>query len=105
MLTDAAVEKTSAVASDIEEKRNYLRTLADEVTASLQKLNQQLSENADGVNIQTKVSIEQLDKIAEIMAKHRDNLVEASNIVVTQSKISETSLAQQQRHILSLIHI
>lgn len=98
-LTDAAVEKTSAVASDIEEKRNYLRTLADEVTASLQKLNQQLSENADGVNIQTKVSIEQLDKVAEIMAKHRDNLVEASNIVVTQSKISETSLAQQQRHI------
>ena len=98
-LTDAAVEKTSAVASDIEEKRNYLRTLADEVTVSLQKLNQQLGENADGVNIQTKVSIEQLDKVAEIMAKHRDNLVEASNIVVTQSKISETSLAQQQRHI------
>ena len=103
-LTDITVEKTTAVSADIENKRNQLQTTADEITVNLQKLNQQLENNAEGVNIQTQASVEQIDKVVQIMNKYRDNLIEASNIVVAQSKVSETSLAQQQRHIAGSVN-
>ena len=103
-LTDITVEKTTNVSTDIENKRNQLQTMADEITATLQKLNQQLENNAEGINVQTQASVEQLNKVAEFMNKHRDNLVEVTNIVVSQSKVSETSLAQQQRHIAGSVN-
>lgn len=98
-LTDITVEKTGAVASDIENKRIQLRNISEEMSLNLQNLSQQLSTNTENVSEQTQNALAQLDKVVEVMSKHRDNLVEAANIVVAQSKVSETSLAQQQRHI------
>lgn len=103
-LADTSVDKTSTVANDIEEKQNYLRGMSENVIISLQKLNQELNDRTDNLRIQSDVSINQFNTVTEAMAKHRDNMLEASNIVVAQSKISETSLAQQQRHITGSIN-
>lgn len=103
-LADFSVSKTSNVTADIEEKQNYLRGMSENIIINLQKLNQEFDEKTDNIRTQSDISISQLNNVTEVMQKHRDNLLEASNIVVAQSKISETSLAQQQRHIVGSVN-
>lgn len=71
----------------------------DAISYDFQQLNNDLNEKSENIKNQTESSIGRLNEVADVMQKHRDNLLEASNIVVAQSKTSETSLAQQQRHI------
>ncbi len=72
MSTD--VEKLNLMADTVQEKLSLLQTRSAEV-------------------------IGQFDEVGVNMQKHADALQEASTIVVAQSKVSEASLSQQQRHI------
>lgn len=98
-LGSATVTQTSAVAGEIDARHNTLLQISDNLQNSLRALGAEIAEQSDNVRNQTDLAINQFGEIGNMMKKQSDNLAEASSIVVTQSKISETALAQQQRHI------
>lgn len=65
----------------------------------LQQVDKEIGEATENLMVQTAQSVESINQIASLMQKHTNSLTEASSIVVTQSQISEVSLAQQQKHI------
>ena len=65
----------------------------------LQQVDKEIGEATENLMVQTAQSVESINQVASLMQKHTNSLTEASSIVVTQSQISEVSLAQQQKHI------
>lgn len=65
----------------------------------LQNADKEINTSTENLMVQTAQSTESLHQVADLMQKHTTGLTEASSIVVTQSQISEASLAQQQKHI------
>ena len=98
------------ISSDSSDKIVDLTTILNNKYAEIQKvmasgLNQlQLAEKdvanaSENLMVQTAQSTESLNNVAVLMQKHTSGLTEASSVVVTQSQISEASMAQQQKHI------
>lgn len=101
-LSDAAKlssDKTGAVIADISEKRDNINKSAENIIANLKLLSEEISDKAHNIRRETENSINNFKEVSDTMKKNTDGLVEASSIVVAQSKIGEASLAQQQRHI------
>ena len=67
--------------------------------SQMQDADKGINLSTENLMVQTAQSAENLNTIAELMKKHTSALTEVSSVVVTQSQISETSLAQQQKHI------
>lgn len=65
----------------------------------LQEVGKGINTATENLMVQTAQSVESMNQISGLMQKYTNNLTEASSIVVTQSQISEASLAQQQKHI------
>lgn len=93
------VSRTDTVVANIEGKNNSLQQIAETIQNSLNSLGNTIAERSDNIRNQTDLALLQLGEVGEMMKKQSDNLAESSSIVVTQSKISEAALAQQQRHI------
>lgn len=93
------VSRTDTVVANIEGKNNNLQQIAETIQNSLNSLGNTIAERSDNIRNQTDLALLQLGEVGEMMKKQSDNLAESSSIVVTQSKISEAALAQQQRHI------
>lgn len=98
-LSNSTVNKTSAVASEIDDRHNALLQISTELQSALKSLGTEIAEQSDNIRNQTDLALNQFGEVGEMMKKQSENLSEASSIVVSQSKISETALAQQQRHI------
>ncbi len=98
-IADNSVVKTTEVADDISAKTVNIQKLSDNVLANLRNIAQELGERVETVKAETEESVTRFTEIGNVMKKQADSLIEASSIVVSQSKVSETSLAQQQRHI------
>lgn len=98
-LSDLSVQKTANVTDDIFDKSVNLSKASTELVANLRLLSEELSDKSLNIDKVTSSSINNFNDIAGVMKKHAEGLVEASSIVVAQSKIGEASLAQQQRHI------
>ncbi|MBE6453433.1 MAG: hypothetical protein E7017_00920 [Alphaproteobacteria bacterium] len=81
---------------------NRYSTLQKNIAGNLNQLaevDKGINASTENMMVQTAQSIESINKVASLMNKHTNSLTEASSIVVTQSQISEASLAQQQKHI------
>lgn len=65
----------------------------------LQEADKEIGASTENLMVQTSQSVESINQVASLMQKHTASLTEASSIVVTQSQVSEVSLAQQQKHI------
>ena len=65
----------------------------------IQEADKGINLSTENLIVQTAQTAENLNTIAELMQRHTAALTEASSVVVTQSQISEVSLAQQQKHI------
>ena len=65
----------------------------------LQQAEKDVANTSENLMVQASQSTESLNQVASLMQKHTSGLTEASSIVVTQSQISEASMAQQQKHI------
>ncbi len=93
------VSRTDTAVANIEGKNNGLQQIAETIQNTLNSLGNTIAERSDNIRNQTDLALLQLGEVGEMMKKQSDNLAESSSIVVTQSKISEAALAQQQRHI------
>ena len=67
--------------------------------SQLQQADKDLAMSTENLMVQADQSSESINQVASLMQKHTASLTEASSVVVTQSQISEVSLAQQQKYI------
>lgn len=67
--------------------------------AQMQDADKEINQSTENLMVQTAQSVENINQVAALMQKHTSALNEASSVVVTQSQISEASLAQQQKYI------
>ena len=98
-LSTTLVSQTENAVANIENKNNTLQHISTDIQNSMNLLGNTIAEHSDNIRNQTDLALLQFGEVGEMMKKQSENLAESSSIVVTQSKISETALAQQQRHI------
>lgn len=98
-LSADAADRTTNVVTVIDDKHNQLLDISSELQNSLQALSTEITALSENARTQADNSLLSFNEVDAAMRKQTENLAEASSIVVAQSKISETSLAQQQRHI------
>jgi len=94
-----AVDRMSDLTSSINTRYNNLQNTISQGLQQLDNADKQLVSSAENIISQSQNSIESINTVASLMQKHTHSLTEASSIVVTQSQISEVSLAQQQKYI------
>ncbi len=98
-LSTETISKTDSVYAEIDNKQTKLQQISTDLQSSLKTLGASLAEQSDNIRNQTDLALLQFGEVGDMMKKQTESLSEASSIVVTQSKISETALSQQQRHI------
>lgn len=81
-----------------ERYKDLQKTVAGGIN-QLQEVDKEICTSTENLMVQTSQSVESINQVASLMQKHTNSLTEASSIVVTQSQISEVSLANQQKHI------
>ncbi len=102
-LSDQSASKTVELSDVISAKHDALQTMSDGIVNNLKLISKEISDNAQSVKTDSNASIENFNEVSSIMKKNAESLTEASSIVLAQSRTSEASLAQQQRHITSSI--
>ena len=103
-MADMAISKTAEVSEDLDNRHKELEKLSEQSAVSLRGLAHELVDKTSLLKQQAEDSITRFNDIGQVMKKHSDSLVEASSIVVSQSKISEAALSQQQRHISTSVN-
>ena len=83
----------------LSKKYDLLQHKTADGVSLLQGADKAISSSTENLILQTDQSVESLNRIASLMQKQTSSLTETSSIVVTQSQISEASLAQQQKYI------
>lgn len=81
---------------------NRYKDLQKVMSTGLEQLHdadKEINLSTENLLVQTSQSTESLNQIANLMQKQTAGLTDASNVVVTQSQISEASLVQQQKYI------
>ena len=103
-LSGRYISKIEDVHANINEKHSYLLQVFENIFANLKMLNQELNEKSLNIQQQSDDSMDKLHDVTSVMKKSAESLTEASSIVVSQSKISEQALSQQQRHITGSVN-
>lgn len=98
-LSEQSIGSAGALADDINKHNENLHKITDEIILNLKLLIQELGGNTITLQEQADLAKVKLDDVGEVIKKHTDNLTEATSLVVAQSKVGETSLAQQQKNI------
>lgn len=98
-ITGKAAERMGALTEELVSKNSALQKISEEAVLSLRQAGQELGANSLTLREQSDAARLKLEEIGDVVKKHTDNLTEASSLVVTQSKVSETALAQQQKSI------
>lgn len=96
---EEAAKQTAAYGDMIEAQHDRIKKLVSGVYDNLNGLNGKLSDNFDSVKTSTEEVMSQFSTLRDALAEQSDKLSETSNFAVTQSKVAETSLQQQNRHI------
>ena len=96
---DTVTEQARSCGSVIEEQRDKLQQLTSDVFGNLKDLSAQLAMNVDNVKSSASDVMEQFATLSGALNNQADKLSEVSNFAITQSKVAETSLLQQNRHI------
>lgn len=103
-ISESSISQAGTLSSDIEAKNSKLQTISESIVSSLRELSHELEANTAGIKAQSDESIARFNEVDAIMKKNAESLTEVTSVVVSQSKIGETSLAQQQRHIADSIN-
>ncbi len=92
-------EKLNDMNDHINESYKGLQKVMSTGLEQLQDVNKDINSSTENLLVQTAQSSESLNQIASVLQKHTSGLADASNVVVTQSQISEASLVQQQKYL------
>ncbi len=98
-LADKSILKTTALTDDLTEKKNVFETSSAAVMDNIKALSQAFQNQAELLKKESGEAGEKLNNVSALIKKNAESLTEASSVIVAQSKVSEASLAQQQRHI------
>lgn len=96
---EEAARQTTAYGDAIESQHDRIAQLTSNIYENLNGLNGRLDEKFETVKSSTDDMMSQFQNLSDALAEQSDKLSEASNFAVTQSKVAETSLQQQNRHI------
>lgn len=94
-LSDKVVDITDTI-------DNRYKSLQKTISVGLEQLHdadKEINSSTENLLVQTAQSVESLNQVSSILQKNTSSLTDASNVVVTQSQISEASLQQQQKYI------
>lgn len=98
-ITDKAVERLGMLSDELVSKNSALQKVSEEAVHNLRQAGQELGANSLTLREQTDAARIKLEEVGDVIRKHTNDLTEASSLVVTQSKVGETALAQQQKSI------
>ena len=98
-VTNNAVEDTTNCSNHIQNQHDRVQKLTDEVADNLKNLNTRLDDNISQVKNSTDDIMKEFTVLRDALTEQTDKLAESSNFAVTQSKVAETSLQQQNKHI------
>ncbi|MBR1649039.1 MAG: hypothetical protein IJ689_05515 [Alphaproteobacteria bacterium] len=96
---DSAAQQAISCGDGVEFQHDRVQQLTDHVFENLNGITTKVDENLARVKISTNEIIEQFNTLSNALNLQTDKLSEASNFAVTQSKVAETSLLQQNKHI------
>ena len=99
IISDTTLQKNIELSEDIDNKNSQLEKISETIKYNIMSLAQKLEEQTSSLQKQAQIAASQFTDTGISMKKYADNLIETSSIVVSQSKVSEASLAQQQRSI------
>lgn len=102
-LTTQSIDKLQTLTSDVENKKDALQFVSTNIVEKLQSLGAELDAKTVAIRSQSEDSVSKFEMVGEAMHKNADALTEVTSVIVSQSKIGESSLAQQQRHLADSI--
>lgn len=94
-LSDTVVDVTN----NINNHYNDLQKVMSTGLEQLHEADKDINASTENLLVQTAQSSESINQIAALLQKHTSGLTDASNVVLTQSQISEASLVQQQKYL------
>lgn len=96
---EEAVRQASECGNAIEEQHGRVAQFTSGIFDNFDGLNARLGENLENVRSSTEDVMGQFCNLRDALAEQSEKLAEASSFAVTQSKVAETSLQQQNKHI------
>ena len=94
-----SIDKMVDLTDNVNKKYGELQKVIAGGINQMEEMNKEINLSSENLLVQTSQSIENMNKVAEMMQKQTSSLTEASSVVVMQSQISEASLGQQQKYI------
>lgn len=98
-LSSDVLDKSAQAEDALLARHKHIKETISSVNAQIQELNELINTSSENLRNQSSDSSRQMSEIADAMQKHAALLTEATTVVVAQSQVSETSLAQQQKNI------
>lgn len=98
-LSSDVLEKSAQAGDELMARHKHIKDVIASVNAQIESFNELVNGSAANLHKQSAESTASMNNVAEAMQKHAALLTEATSVVVAQSQVSETSLAQQQKNI------
>ncbi len=98
-LSSEVLDKSAQAGDELLARHRHIKDTIANANTQIQALNEIINGSAANLQKQSADSAQSMNEIAEAMQKHAALLTEATSVVVAQSQVSETSLAQQQKNI------
>ncbi|MBE6458262.1 MAG: hypothetical protein E7010_00425 [Alphaproteobacteria bacterium] len=98
-LSADVIERSAQAGDELISRHKHIKDTMSGVIKQLYELNEQIDVSAENLHKQSENAAHDINEISEVMQKHTASLTEATSVVVAQSQVSETSLAQQQKNI------
>ena len=98
-LSSEALDKSAQAGDELLARHRHIKETIAGANTQMQALNEVINGSAANLQKQSADSAQSMNEIADAMQKHAALLTEATSVVVAQSQVSETSLAQQQKNI------
>ena len=92
-------DKVVDITDNINNRYKDLQKAMSAGLAQLQEVDKEINSSTENLLVQTAQSTESINQVSAMLQKQTSGITDASNIVVTQSQISEASLQQQQKYI------
>ena len=103
VISDKSVSEINVIYNDLQNKNEDLQRLSDSIVLSFKLLTQELGSSSMSMQEQVSVATDRLEEVGSVIKKHTDSLNEATSVVVAQSKVGETAIAQQQKNIMNSV--
>ena len=98
-LANDIVDQAKTCGNIVENERDKMERLSGDIYSSFNNISAELNNNVTNAKTTTDSVMGLIGSMNEALTSQADKLSEVSNFAVTQSKVAETSLQQQNRHI------